>query len=144
MKTRILVAIDGSECSKRALDTAVSHAKLTGSSLILAYVIDWSPYTFNTPEENEQRHNRRQSEISRAQESVLDPEASSLENSGLEIKTVVRHGKIAQTLVDLTKEHEVGQIYIGKIGESRMQSMIFGSVTLALVQASRVPVTIVP
>ena len=144
MRDKILVALDGSECGKRALDAAVSHAKLTDSSLILAYVIDWSPYSFNTPEENEQRHKRRESEISRAQESILDPEASSLENSGIEIETVVRHGKIASTLVDLTKEHDVGQVYIGRIGESRMQSLIFGSVTVALIQASPVQVTVVP
>ena len=144
MENRILVALDGSECGKRALDAAVSHAKLTGSSLLLTYVIDWSPYSFNTPEENEQRHKRRESEISRAQESILDPEASSLKDSGLDIETVVRHGKIAQTLVDLTKEREATQIYIGRIGETRMQSMLFGSVTAALVQASSVPVTVVP
>ena len=144
MKNKILVALDGSECGKRALDTAVSHAKLTGSSLLLVYVIDWSPYSFNTPEENEQRHMRREAEISRAQESILDPQASSLQDTGLDIETVVRHGKIAKTLVDLTNEHDVTQIYIGRIGESRMQSMIFGSVTAALVQASSVPVTVVP
>ena len=144
MKDKILVALDGSECGKRALNTAVSHAKLTDSSLVLAYIIDWSPYSFNTPEENEQRHKRRESEISRAQESILDPEASSLSNSGLEIETVVRHGKIASTLVDLSNENGISQIYIGRIGESRMQSMIFGSVTVALVQSSTVPVTVVP
>lgn len=144
MKDKVLVALDGSECGKRALNAAVNHAKLADSSLVLAYVIDWSPYSFNTPEENEQRHKRRESEISRAQESILDPEASSLNNSGLEIETVVRHGKIASTLVDLTNEHDISQIYIGRIGESRMQSMIFGSVTVALVQASTVPVTVVP
>lgn len=144
MKEKILVALDGSDCGNRALEKAVNHAKLTDSSLILAYIIDWSPYSFNTPEENEQRHKRRESEISRAQASILDPEASALEKSGLEIKTVVRHGKIAPTLVHLTTEHDVSQIYIGRIGESRMQSMIFGSVTVALVQASPVPVTVVP
>ncbi len=144
MSDNILVALDGSECGKRALNAAVKHAKLTGSSLVLTYVIDWSPYSFNTPEENEQRHKRRESEIQRAHDSVLNPELMALSDSGLEIKTVVRHGKIAATLVDLTREYSIAQIYIGRIGESRLHSMIFGSVTAALVQASSVPVTVVP
>ncbi len=144
MSNNILVALDGSECGQRALDAAVNHAKLTNSNLILTYVIDWSPYTFNTPEENEERHKRRESEIQRANDKVLNPQAEALKDSGLDIKTVVRHGKIAETLVDLTKEHDISQIYIGKIGESRLHSMIFGSVTAALVQASKVPVTVVP
>ena len=144
MTQTILVALDGSECGKRALETAVRYAQLTDADLLLTHVIDWSPYTFNTPEENEVRHQRRESEIHRAQEFILDPEVLALENSGLDIKTVVHHGKIAETLVDLTKEHDIAQVYIGRIGESRLHSLIFGSVTAALVQASSVPVTVVP
>ena len=144
MKQKLLVALDGSECGKRALASAVNHAKLTGSSLVLTYVIDWSPYSFNTPEENEERHKRRESEIQRANDMVLNPESEALKDSDLDIETIVRHGKIAETLVDLTAENDISQIYIGRIGESRLHSMIFGSVTAALVQASTVPVTVVP
>lgn len=144
MSDKILVALDGSEGGKRALKAAVNHAKLTKSGLVLTYVIDWTPYSFHTPEELAERHKRRESEIQRANDSVLHPETAALKNSGLSVESVVRHGKIAETLVDLAKEHGVSQIYIGKLGESRMRSMIFGSVTAALVQTSSVPVTVVP
>ena len=144
MAQKILVALDGSEGSKRSLSAAVEHAKLTHSDLILSYVIDWSPYSFHTPQELEDRHRRRESEIIRANESVLIPEAAALKNTGLTIETVVRHGKIAETLDALSKEYKASQIYIGRLGESRVRSMIFGSVTAALVQTSTVPVTVVP
>ena len=144
MSDKILVALDGSEGGRRALSVAVDHARLTKSNLLLAYVIDWSPYSFHTPEELSERHKRRESEIQRANDSVLHPEASALADSGVPVETVVRHGKIAETLVELSEEHNASQIYIGKLGESRMRSMIFGSVTAALVQTSSVPVTVVP
>ncbi|MGI9302669.1 MAG: universal stress protein [Gammaproteobacteria bacterium] len=144
MSSKILVALDGSEGGKRALKCAVGHANLTKADLVLAYVIDWTPYSFHTPQELAERHKRRESEIQRANDSVLQPEASSLAGSGLSVETVVRHGKIAETLVALAGEHKVSQIYIGKLGESRVHSMIFGSVTAALVQTSSVPVTVVP
>ncbi len=144
MKENILVALDGSECGERALGAATKNAQITDSRLFLTYVIDWSPYTFNTPEENEQRHQRRESEIQKASETIVNPKAQELRDAGLEAETVVRHGKIAETLVNLTSELDIDQIYIGKIGESRLQTMIFGSVTAALVQASSVPVTVVP
>jgi len=111
---------------------------------VLTYVIEWSPYSFHTPDELAERHQRRESEIQRAKESVLNPELAGLESAGLSVETVVRHGKIAETLVTLAGEYGVKQIYIGKLGESRMHSMIFGSVTAALVQTSSVPVTVVP
>ena len=144
MAQKLLVALDGSEGSKRALAVAVQHAKLAKSDLILTYVIDWSPYSFHTPQELEDRHMRRESEITRANESVLTPQASALKGSGVNVETVVRHGKIAETLEAICKEHKASQIYIGRQGESRMRSMLFGSVTAALVQSSSVPVTVVP
>lgn len=144
MSNKILVALDGSEGGKRALDVAIENAKLTKSDIVLTYVIEWSPYSFHTPEELEERHQRRESEIERANDSILHPQIAAVEAQGLSVETVVRHGKIAQTLLDLGDEYQVSQIYIGKQGESRMHSMIFGSVTGALIQAAAVPVTVVP
>ncbi len=144
MANKILVALDGSDGSKRALNAAAEHAKLTSSDLVLAYVIDWSPYSFHTPQELEERHKRRESEIQRANDSVLNPEIAALEAEGLNVETVVHHGKIAETLLDLGDQHGISQIYIGRRGESRMHTMIFGSVSAALVQTSSVPVTVVP
>ncbi len=144
MANKILVALDGSDGSKRALNAAAEHAKLTGSDLVLAYVIDWSPYSFHTPQELEERHQRRESEIQRANDSVLNPEIAALEAEGINVETIVHHGKIAETLLDLGDQHGISQIYIGRRGESRMHAMIFGSVSAALVQTSSVPVTVVP
>jgi nucleotide-binding universal stress UspA family protein len=114
------------------------------SDLILTYVIDWTPYSFHTPQELEERHQRRESEIQRANDSVLQPEVSALTDSGVSVETIVRHGRIAETIVDIARENEVSHIFIGRLGESRLHSMIFGSVTSALVQTSLVPVTVVP
>ncbi len=144
MSNKLLVALDGSDGGKRALKAAVAHAKLTNSDLVLTYVIDWSPYSFHTPQELEERHQRRESEIERANSTVLAVEVGALEADGLNVETVVRHGRIAETLVELAKEYDATQIYIGRLGESRVHSMIFGSVTAALVQTSEVPVTVVP
>ena len=144
MSNKILVALDGSDGGKRAVNIAAEHAKATNSDLILIYVIDWSPYSFNTPEENEERHQRRESEIQRANDSVLQPEADALKDSGLKVVTIVRHGNIAETIVRIAKKNDVSQIYLGKLGESKIRSMIFGSVTAALIQMSSVPVTVVP
>ena len=100
MANKILVALDGSEGSKRALNAAAQHAKLTSSDLVLAYVIDWSPYSFHTPQELEERHQRRESEIQRANDSVLNPEIAALEAEGINVETVVHHGKIAKPCLD--------------------------------------------
>ncbi len=144
MSDKILVAIDGSDGGRRALHAAVQHASLTNSDLVLTYVIDWTPYSFHTPEELAERHKRRESEIERAHESILASESAVAISEGIKVETVVRHGKIADTLIEMAKEYGVSQIYIGRLGESRVHAMLFGSVTAALIQTSEVPVTVVP
>jgi nucleotide-binding universal stress UspA family protein len=144
MSSKILVAIDGSDGSKRALDAAANLAEISDSQIILAYVIDWSPYSFHTPEELEERHIRRESEIQRANDSVLNPEVKRMSAKGIKTETLVRHGKIANTLNEITADSDISQIYIGRQGETGLKSMIFGSVTAALVQSASVPVTVVP
>ena len=140
MSNKLMVALDGSDCGRRALNAAVEHASKTGSNLILTYVIEWTPYSFHTPQELEERHQRRESEIERANESVLASEQAIAAGEGIKVETVVRHGKIAETLIEVAKECGASQIYIGRRGESLVQ-MIFGSVTASLIQTSEVPVT---
>ena len=144
MSECLVVGIDDSECSLRALDFAVTRAKRSGARVILSFVIEWSPYSFNTPEENEVRHKRREEEIEKANSSVLDPALKQLAETGLSATAIVRHGNVADVLSEVAKENDADQIIVGRIGESGLKSMLFGSVTSKLVQTSTIPVTVVP
>ena len=144
MTDAMLVGIDGSDGSRRAAEFAAARAKLSGARLIVAYVIEWSPYTFNTPEENEERHKRREEEIERAHTQLLDPMVETLKGTGIDVEGVVRHGHAAQVLTGLAKEYNVVQVFIGRLGHSTLKSLLFGSVASHLVQTCSVPVTVVP
>jgi len=144
MKNAFLLAVDGSSGSENAIDFAVDRAKRGGANIIVAYVIEWSPYSFNTPEENETRHKRREEELERANKHVVEPVAAKIKAAGVDGSTEVRHGHTAATLIDLAEQHDVAQIFIGRRGESGLKRMMFGSVTANLVQSSPVPVTVVP
>jgi nucleotide-binding universal stress UspA family protein len=143
MTDTMLVGVDGSETSRRAADFAALRAKASGARLVVAYVIEWSPYTFNTPEENEVRHKRREEEIARA-EAHLAPLLSELRAAGLEVEGVVRHGHAAEALSTLAVEYGAAQIFIGRRGVSKIAALLFGSVAGSLVQVAPVPVTVVP
>ena len=140
----LLVGTDCSECSERTLDFAAQWAKRDGFTMTIVHVIEWSPYTFNTPEENAERHMRREQEIERATSSVVEPAAALLKEAGIEFETVVRHGPPAETLIELAEKHGVQQIVIGRRGQSKIKSLLFGSVAGNLVQTSPVPVVVVP
>lgn len=144
MTETLLVGVDGSAGGARAVEFAAKRAKEREVRLILAYVIEWSPYTFNTPEENEQRHKRREEEISRAETGVLEPLVASLTKAGVKAEGVVRHGHAAEVLSDLAGEYKASQIIIGRRGLSKFKALLFGSVAGNLVQVSPVPVTVIP
>ncbi len=144
MSNTFLVAVDGSEGSVRAADFATEQALASNSKLVLAYVIEWSPYSFHTPDELAERHKRREEEIERAQSTVLGPVSKSVKDKGVDVEVVVHHGHPSETLVDLAKDRGATQIFIGRKGQSRVASLLFGSVAGSLVQTSTVPVTVVP
>lgn len=143
--TRVLmVGTDCSECSERALAYAAEWAAATGSPLIVAHVIEWSPFSFNTPQENEERHKRREAELERAHREVVDPVVDGMRERGIEAIGVIRHGHAAETLCDIAAEHGVTEIVIGRTGVSRLRAQLFGSVANSMIQISSQPVTVVP
>ena len=144
MSDTILVGVDGTEENRRAIDYAIKEAKRSKAKLILAYVIKWSPYTFQTAEENERRHKRKVEDLQFVHERVLDPMLESLASEGLEITGLVRHGQVADSLIYLAKKHDATEIVVGRIGESGLKTLVFGSVVAKLIQLSHIPVTIVP
>ena len=144
MEDTMLVGVDGSDTSRRAVDFAAARAKAGGARLVVAHVIEWSPYTFNTPEENEVRHKRREEEIVCAKTQVLDPLVRELRAGGLDVDGVAQHGHATQVLCDLARELGATQIFIGRRGVSKIAALLFGSVAASLVQVSQVPVTVVP
>ncbi len=144
MSKTFVAAFDGSEAGRRAVDFAVAQAKAGGASLLIAHVLEWSPYSFLTPEEIEERHARRNKELERAEKAILAPLMASLKDSGVKVETTVKFGHIAETLCDIAKKVGAEQIIIGRTGQSTIATRIFGSVAGSLAQIAPVPCTIVP
>ena len=144
MENTYLLAVDGSEGSQRAAEFAASQAVAGSAKVIVAYVIEWSPYSFHTPEELAERHKRREEELERARSSILEPVAQSLKDKGVEVDIFVHHGHPSETFIKLAQEKGASQIYVCRKGQSRLASLLFGSVAGALVQTSPIPVIVVP
>lgn len=143
MARTVLVGVDGSDASGRAVIFARDRAAALDLHLVLAHVIPWSPYSFTTPEENEVRGARRKAELEAAREQVLDP-AVAMVGDVAPCIAVARHGDRVDLLNALAREHDATHILIGRTGEGRVRARVFGSVPAQLVQVADVPVTVVP
>ena len=144
MTTTLVIGIDGSGASKRALAHGQRLSKLIGDcTLLLVYVIEWSPYTFQNAQENEVRHNRREEEIEIAKTRVLDPIIKSLKAEGFDADCRVRHGDAAEILNSVALETRAEQIIVARGSEGGFASRFFGTVSVKLVTSASVPVTVV-
>ena len=144
MSLVLMVGVDCSECGERAIEYAIDQAKRSDAKLLVAHIIEWSPFSFSTVEENFQRHKRREEELKRAYSEVIDPVVNRLKAEGLSAEGLVRHGNVADTLHELAVENGVTNIILGRQGTSRLKAHVFGSVGSHLVQAAECPVTVVP
>lgn len=144
MSSSLIVGLDGSGSGERALAHAKRLAGLIGDCTIeLIYVIEWSPFTFQTPEENESRHKRREEEIEIAMSRVIEPALAALKKEGVSANGRVRHGDAAEILNAAATEENAEQIIVARSSEGGLVQRVFGSVTASLVMNASVPVTVV-
>jgi len=139
----VVVGVDGSEAGARAARFAAGHLSSEGGQLVVAHVIPWSPYAISTAQDNEERPVRRRAEIA-AGEAILAPLLAELGAGGPSTVGVVRHGHPAETLVTLVQEHGATHVVVGRVGQSRVGALLFGSTPSHLIQTCPVPVTVVP
>ena len=144
MSSVLMVGVDGSECGIRAVEYAAAQARTSGARLYVAFVIEWSPFTFSTALENAERHKRREEEIQVAHSEVIDPIVDRLKSEGLDVEGIVRHGHVADTLNALAKSKGAVNLILGRQGTSKLKTHVFGSVGSRLVQSAECPVTVVP
>lgn len=144
MSTTLIVGLDGEGSGDRAIAFATNMANLIeGAEILVVYVIEWSPFSFQTAEENAERHKRREEEIVLATDRVVTPAVTRLTNDNIKASGVVKHGDVAETLNAIAVENKASQIIVGRSSEGGFAKRLFGSSTANLVMNASVPVTVV-
>ena len=141
---KLVIGLDGHGSGDHALAFAKDlAAKTSECELIVVYVIEWSPFSFQTAEENAERHKRREEEIAIAMDRVVSPAVQSLTDAGLSARAIVKHGDVAETIDAIAHKEGASQIIVARNSSGGLTSRIFGSSTANLVMNARVPVTVV-
>ena len=139
-KSTFVVAFDGED--QPVINAAIRFAKAQDAHLHVVHVLEWSPYSFLTPEELADRHKQRQSELTRAQSAVLEPVLAKLRDNGLSADGQVRHGNVVDIVSSIAANMKADMIFVGR--SNTLSDRVFGSVASGLAQSAPVPVVIVP
>lgn len=139
---QILVAVDGSEPSDRALQAALEWARTNGAELLLASVVA-PPPTYGTGlgsvpipvdlEDNAEYYRK-----------LLERETERARGAGVAaVRSAVLRGPVAETLLDFAEKEGVELIVLGARGLSPARRFLLGSVSDAVVHHARSAVLIV-
>jgi nucleotide-binding universal stress UspA family protein len=142
MKPTILVPVDGSEFSLRALDIAIDLARRLGAAIVVCHVVDLT----------------KAASLSSGEAQLVEECLEMLESDGRRIvdaaverakatvptSSRVVEGSPVDEIQRLAAELEPIFVVIGSHGRTGLNRLIMGSVAEGVVRGSAVPVLIVP
>ncbi|PTR05305.1 nucleotide-binding universal stress UspA family protein [Nitrosospira sp. Nsp5] len=143
MYQHILVPVDGSATSDRALQEAIRLARQQSAQLELVHVVEDirlldSDSYINYAEMQETVRNSGKKTLAHAQMVVQ------LTGMGAEINLLEAHGKrIASIIVEEAERWPADLIVIGTHGRSGFSRVLFGSVAEGVVRTAHIPVLLI-
>jgi nucleotide-binding universal stress UspA family protein len=136
---RLLVPIDGSPHSLRALDLVIEKATSdpTVRLVILNVQTPMPPSLFITPSTIAEHH-------ASAGREALAKAVRKLQRRRIKAETLIAIGEPGETIARIARQKHCGEIVLGSRGLGGLKGLILGSVTTKVIHAARVPITVVP
>ena len=136
---KILVATDGSERNRAAVEEALKIGRVCGSRVFAAYVMDTSVFESASPDVMVTRDTW--TVIQREADAALARIRTMAE--GVTLITVILEGKPAAEIVRFATENKIDLIVIGTQGKRGFERLLLGSVAEQVVQSAPCKVLVV-
>lgn len=140
--SKILIPVDGSPASLRALDFAIRRlVRGKGDSLVLLHVqnlgsVDIADVSAAIPD-------FVSNAASQASTQALHDAVRKCESSRIAFKSIAKAGPVAVTIAAIAREESVGQIVMGTRGLGSIQGLLLGSVATQVIHLTEVPITLI-
>jgi nucleotide-binding universal stress UspA family protein len=140
MLSKILVAVDGSDNSFRALDHAIFLAKKAEAHLTAMHVVENPPTVYV---ESQKLLNELLTKYKAESAKVLDRCKQAAEKSGVNIETVLAEGDPATNIVGYAQREGFDLVVIGSRGLGKFKEMVLGSTSSKVLHHTKSAVLIV-
>jgi nucleotide-binding universal stress UspA family protein len=136
---KIMIATDGSELVKKAVNTSIELSRLSGAKLYAVYVV--VPATRSIRdfgwEKTALEHSRHEGEA--ATRFVEDAAKS----AGVEVESVLLEGHPADKIIEFAEQNDIEIIVMGTLGKTGLTRFLLGSVAENVMRHSKTPVLVV-
>lgn len=144
MFKKILVPVDGSQTSWKALDTARSLAeKYDGRLLVITVMIPYGSGSFLQMSLDQTLIDQNNAAMKKAGFATLDMAKDKLGSYAGDVDYLEETGNPAELILDACKEKGCDTIVIGSRGLSGVEEFLLGSVSSKVSQYAKVPVVVV-
>ena len=134
---KILVPIDGSKYSEKAIERACELVKMFDSKLVLMYVVEKSiPLNFLDRKDYLEI-------LQKFGNKILENANSSLLKKGISAKIILKEGNIVNEIEKTVKKEECDLMVVGNKGLGSVTRFLLGSVSNKLAQSSSCSILII-
>jgi nucleotide-binding universal stress UspA family protein len=143
---KIMIATDGSDCSRLAIDKGIELARLSGGTVYAVHVIP-TAYLFPIDGDYfmgmnpywESIHEALKNQGQKALDYIKDLGGV----KGINVESTLLEGNPSEELIQYADKEKMDIIITGTLGKTGLNRMLMGSVAGNVVRHSRVPVMIV-
>lgn len=144
---KIMIATDGSDCSRLAADKGIELARLSGGMVYAVFVVSTASLSidgdyFSSMGVNpywELIYNSLKNQGQKALDYVKDLGKM----KGINVESILLEGHPADELIQYAEENKMDIIVMGTLGRTGLDRLLLGSVAGNLVRHSKVPVMVV-
>ena len=145
MFTNILVALDGSKVSQRALVEAVDLTGLMNAKLQVIYVMEIVTSALNPLDQSERMDNTLEMYhlLEREGSDVLEKAQKYCADKGIRITSYMKQGDAGTEIIALSEQEKCDLIVVASHGKSGFDRLILGSVSSFVVKNNKVTTLVV-
>ena len=133
MFTNILVPVDGSDNSYRALDAALLLSEKLGSNITVIHVMEQVPITHIG---SEKQLNEFLQAYKKENQEILSKCSEIATQKGLTINTFLVEGNPASEILNFSKKEKFDLLIMGRRGLGKFKELILGSISSKIVHHS--------
>jgi len=131
--SKILVPIDGSDNSYRALDAALFLSEKLGSNITVLHVMEQVPITHI---ESQKLLSELLENYKKENQDILSKCLEIARKKGVTINTILLQGNPASIILDFSKKEKYDIVIMGSRGMGKFKELILGSVSSKIVHHS--------
>jgi nucleotide-binding universal stress UspA family protein len=140
MFSKLLVPVDGSENSLRALEEAIFLSKKLDAQITALHVMEKAPTVYIHPQKELEellKNYRKESEriLERCQEIG--------KSNGIELNAAISEGDVASKIIQYAEKGRFDMIVMGHRGSGKFKEMVLGSVSEKVLHRTKCSVLIV-